>query len=173
MAIVIAHAKQQKEVQLRDEVAGIYVANLERLLRLWPNASAFEDFIAEHCDWSEHRLITWERWNYETRHPPHTIFIPFTSRFFIIRRPHTFAFKVFAQTEELKRVFSTAESLSPNKVTASGHLVPLITPELFLFAIIRTEGISMGQQLIAAGIRLDELKADATRHFEFPEKLMF
>jgi len=81
MAIVIAHAKQQKEVQLRDEVAGIYVANLERLLRLWPNASAFEDFIAEHCDWSEHRLITWERWNYETRHPPHTIFILFTSRF--------------------------------------------------------------------------------------------
>ena len=62
-------------------------------------------------------------------------------------------------------MFSTVASLSPNKVTASGHLVPLITPELFLFAIIRTEGISMGQRLIEAGVRLDELKAEATRHF--------
>ena len=173
IAIAIAHAKQQKEVQLRDQIAGIYVANFERMLRYWPDAPTFEDFIAEHCDWSEHRLMTWERWMYETRNPPRTIGIPFTSRFFIIRRKHTFSFKVFVQTEELKRVFSTAESLSPNKVTASGHLVPLITPELFLFAVMRTEGIPIGERLIESGIRRDELERAATRQFEFPQKLMF
>jgi hypothetical protein len=173
MAIAIAHSKQQKEIQLRDQVAGIYVANFERVLQFWPSASVFEDFVAENCDWSEHRLMTWERWIYETLHPPRTIGIPFTSRFFIIRRPHTFSFKVFAQTEELKRVFSTAERLSPNKVTAFGQLVPLITPELFLFAVMRTDGIPLSERLIASDVRLNELERVATQQLKSPEKLMF
>jgi hypothetical protein len=173
MAIVIAHSKQQKEIQLRDQVAGIYVANFERVLQFWPNAAALEDFIAENCDWSEHRLMTWERWTYETLHPPRTITIPFTSRFFIIRRKHTFSFKVFAQTEELKRVFDTAERLSPNKVTTSGRLVPLITPELFLFAVMRTDGIPISERLIESDIRLNELERVVTQQLKSPEKLMF
>src|SRR5438874_6452042 len=80
IAMVIAHAKQQAEIQLRDIVAGIYVANFERILRFWPEPATLEDFVAEHCDWSEHRLMTWDRWNYERQHPPRTISIPFTSR---------------------------------------------------------------------------------------------
>jgi hypothetical protein len=46
---VIAHAKQQSEIQLGDVVAGIHVACLERLLPFWPSAAAFEDFVGALC----------------------------------------------------------------------------------------------------------------------------
>lgn len=173
IALVIAHAKQEKEIHLRDLIAGIYVANFERILRFWPDSAIFEDFVAEHCDWSEHRLLTWGRWTYEIQHPPRTISIPFTSRFFQIRRKHTLAGKMFGLSDELKRVYSTAEEISPNKVTSSGHLLPLITPELFLIATVRTEGVELGSRLKESGIDLGRLEHAATDQLKRPEKLMF
>lgn len=99
ISLTIAHAKQQKEIQLRDLIAGIYVANFERILRFWPDAATFEDFVAENCDWSEHRLSTWDRWNYESQHAPRKIIpIPFTRWFFHMRRKNTFAGKMFGQS---------------------------------------------------------------------------
>jgi hypothetical protein len=173
ISMVIAHAKQQKEIQLRDLIAGIYVANFERILRFWPDAGTFEDFIAEHCDWSEHRLQTWDRWTYEIQHPPRTISIPLASSFIQLPRKHTFFEKMFNLSDELKRVFLTAEELSPNKVTSFGLLVPLITPELFLAATIRTDGIELGSLLRESGIDLERLEQMATKQLSEPEKLMF
>jgi hypothetical protein len=173
ISMVIAHAKQQKEIQLRDLIAGIYVANFERILRFWPDAATLEDFIAEHCDWSEHRLQTWDRWNYNSQHPPRTISIPFTSSFYQIRRKYTIAGLKFGQSEELKRVYSTAEELSPNKVTSFGHVVPMITPELFLLATVRTGGVDLGARLRGFGIDLGKLEQVATEELKQPEKLMF
>lgn len=173
MSMVIAHAKQQKEIQLRDLIAGIYVANFERIVRFWPDTATFEDFIAEHCDWSEHRLLTWHRWNYELQHPPRTISIPFTARFFQIPRKHTFAGKVFSLSDELKRVYSTAEQLSVNRVTSFGCAVPLITPELFLVATVRSEGIYLAAPIRDSGIELNTLERIAIQQLKEPEKLMF
>lgn len=173
ISMVIAHAKQQKEIQLRDLFAGIYVANFDRILRFWPDAGVFEDFVAEHCDWSEHRLQTWDRWTYEMLHPPRTVSIPFTPRFFQIRRKHTFTGTRFGLSDELKGVYSTAEELAPNAVTSFGRVVPLITPELFLFATARTEGIELGSRLKECGIDLDRLGQIATKQLNEPEKLMF
>jgi len=171
--MVIAHAKQQKEIQLRDLIAGIYVANFERILRFWPDAATLEDFIAEHCDWSEHRLVTWDRWSYNLQHPPRTISLPFTTSFYQIRRKHTIAGLRFDHSEELKRVYTTAEELSPNTVTSFGRVVPLITPELFLFATVRTQDIELGSQLMGCGVDLEMMESVATKQLIKPEKLMF
>jgi hypothetical protein len=173
ISLAIAHAKQQKEIELRDLIAGIYVANFERILRFWPDAATFEDFVAEHCDWSEHRLVTWERWNYESQHPPRTISIPFTTRSFQVRRKHTFVGKRFGWSDDLKRVYATAEEISPNKVAPLGVIVPLITPELFLVATVRTDGIALGTRLRESGIELAALERVAMQQLKEPDKLMF
>jgi len=174
ISMVIAHAKQQKEIQLHDVIAGIHVANFDRVLRFWPDAATFEDFVAEHCDWSEHRLLTWDRWNYEMEHPPRTISIPFTTTSFQIRRKHTFAGKTFSRSDDLKRVYSTAEEISPNKVKHPvAGIVPLITPELFLVATIRTEGVALAIRLRDSGIELAALEQAAMQQLKEPEKLMF
>ena len=175
ISMVIAHAKQRKEIQLRDLIAGIYVANFERILRFWPDAATFEDFVVEHCDWSEHRLSTCDRWNYESQHPPRKIIpIPFSPWFFHMRRKNTFAGKMFSRSDDLKRVYATAEEISPNKVAhAVGVIVPLITPELFLVATARTDGIEFGTRLRDSGINLLLLEQVALQPLQQPDKLMF
>jgi hypothetical protein len=174
ISMVIAHAKQEKEIKLQDLIAGIYVANFERILRFWPDAATFEDFVAEHCDWGEHRLSTWDRWNYELRHPPRTFSIPFIAGSLQIQHKHTFAGKTFSLSDELKRVYSTAEELSPNKVTHPVHgIVPLITPELFLVATVRSDGIELGRRLRNSGIELAALEQVALQKLKEPDKLMF
>lgn len=173
IGMVIAHTKQQSEVQLGDMIAGIYVANFERVLRFWPDAATFEDFVAEHCNWSENRLSTWDRWTYEQMRHPFSIGIPFTRWFFSFRSKRTFTGKMFAFSDELKQVYSTIEQLSPNKVTMFERVVPLITPELFLLATTRTEGVELGKRMIEAGLRLSELEQAALKVVEAPNKFMF
>jgi len=80
---------------------------------------------------------------------------------------------MFDSSDELKRVYLTAEELSPNKVTTFGRVVPLITPELFLVATVRTEGIELGSRLRECGVDLEKLEQVATRQLNDPEKLMF
>jgi hypothetical protein len=173
LASVIANAKGQNEIQLRDLVAGTYVASFERMLRFWPDAASFEDFIAEHCDWSEHRLMTWSRWTYELEHPPRSIWLPFTGWFYQIPRKNSMIGKMFKRTDELNRVYQTAERLSVNNINIVGQVVPLITPEMFLLATIRTEGVELGSRLLEAGLRLDDLEVVACQPLQSPGSLQF
>jgi hypothetical protein len=169
MSTVIAHAKQQTEIQLPDVIAGIYVANFDRVLRFWPDPAAFEDFIAEHCGWSENRIATWDRWRCAMR--SRTVSVPFTGWFFNIPQKHSIIGRSFTYSDVLKRTYSTAEHLSPNKVSAFEKVVPLITPELFLLATVHTDGVELGKRLVDAGLRIDELAIVATKQLDFPEKL--
>jgi len=75
-------------------------------------------------------------------------------------------------SDDLKRVYSTAEQLSPNRVTFGG-IVPLITPELFLFSTLRTEGIELAARLKDSGIELRALEQVALQQLSEPDKLMF
>ena len=80
---------------------------------------------------------------------------------------------MFGLSDELKRVYGTAEGLSPNKVTSFGRDVQLITPELFLIATVRTEGVELGKRLRDSGIQLRALEEVAVRPLDVPDKLMF
>jgi len=166
ISMVIADAKGQKAIQLRDLIAAIYVANFDRVLRFWPDAATFEDFIAEHCDWTECRFTTWNRWTYNELHPPRTISIPFTGRFFQIRRKYTIAGKLFTHSDELNRVYATAEALSPNKVPALRSDVSFITPELFLLATVRTDGVDLGTKMAKSGLRVELLEGIAIKQLD-------
>jgi hypothetical protein len=168
ISMVIAYAKQQTQIELRDMIAGIYVANFERILGFWTDAAAFEDFIAEHCDWSEPRMMTWSRWLFQMPRPPRINTFSFATRFLSVPRKGSLVRKHFTESDELKRVYSTAKSLSRNKFDSFGKVVPLITPELFLFATIRTEGIELGERLRMAGLRLEALEEAATRQLVSP-----
>ena len=175
IARVIAHAKQQTEIQLGDVIAGIHVTCFERVLPFWPSAAVFEDFVAEYCDWSESRLATWDRWTFEQLHPTRgTLRVPFTDWSIFLRNgKRRFFGKKFTQSEQLQKVYRTAEALTPNRVTTFGQVVSLITPELFLFAVTRTSDVELGKQLATSGLHLDALQQVATAELASPEKLMF
>lgn len=173
---LIAFCKNRDEMIPSDLLAGIYVANWERLSKFWPQPELFEDFIAEHCDWSEPRWLTWQRWYDESRNAPRS------SRFQLrylqrgkwkrFGKPRLIGSQ-FSQSPDLKRLFEAGEKLTPHEVLEHGRKLPLLTPEIMLLAFVRTDSIPLGRHLQNNGLMVDKLEEAATRHIDNPEKLMF
>jgi len=172
-ATLVAFCKGRDELSPSDLLAGIYVANLERVSRFWPHPELFDDFIAEHCDWSEPRWMTWHRWEEESRNAAKRLRIPFSNSFLALRTKKRLFGSMFKRSPDLQRLIETGEKLTPYKVSWRGKILPLLTPEVMLLAFIRTENISLGKQLRQTGLLVDKLEEVAKRHIENPEKLMF
>jgi hypothetical protein len=172
MSYVIAYSQGRSEVSLKDALAGIYVVNFDRIVRFWPDAASLEDFVAEHCGWTENRQLTWERWLYQMRKPPLTIGIPFTRWFIQTRRKYSTVNRRFSHSEELTKVNKAAENMSPYNVEHFGKRVPLITPELFLLATANSV-TEIARPMLESGLAIRTLQECATRPVPNPEKLMF
>jgi hypothetical protein len=173
---LIAFCKNRDELIPSDLLAGIYVANWERVSKFWPQPELFEDFIAEHCDWSEPRWHTWQRWHEESRRAPRSSRFQFRylhrGKLKQFGKPRLFG-SHFSESPDLKRLFETGERLTPYKVPERGRNLPLLTPEIMLLAFVRTDGIPLGRHLQDNGLMVDKLDEAANRHIENPEKLMF
>ncbi len=172
-ATLVAFCKRRDELVPSDLLAGIYVANLERVSRFWPSIDLFEDFVAEHCDWSEPRWLTWQRWQ-EEAHKEDRRWRPFGLSISRRGKPSKHLYgSMFKQSPDWKRLFEAGERLTPYRVSWRGKTLPLLTPEVMLLAFIRTEDIPLGKHLRESGLLLDKLEEAANRHIENPEKLMF
>jgi hypothetical protein len=172
-ATVVAFCKGRDELIPSDLLAGIYIANLERLSRFWPRPELFDDFIAEHCDLSEPRWMTWHRWEDESRNATRRWRVPFRISFLASRTKKRLFGSIFKRSPDWQRLFETGEKLTPYKVSWRGKVLPLLTPEVMLLAFIRTEDIPVGKHLQGTGLLVDKLEEAAKRHIENPEKLMF
>ena len=172
-ASLIAFCHRRDELLPSDLLAGIYVANLERVSKFWPNPDLFEDFVAEHCDWSEPRWATWQRWQEETLKEARR-WRPFGLRISRRGKPfENFYFSMFEQSPDWQRLFAAGEKLTPHKVSWQQKHFPLLTPEVMILALIRTEDLAIGKHLRETGLLVDKLEEAANRHIENPEKLMF
>ena len=173
-AMLIAFCKRRDELVPSDLLAGIYIANLERVSKFWPNPNLFEDFVAENCDWSEPRWLTWRRWQEETDKAARRWRLLFGIH--VVRHGKLskhFDRARFTWSPEWKLLFETGEKLTPIKVSWGGRILPLLTPEVMLLAFIRTENIPLGKHLEETGLLVGKLEEAANRHIENPEKLMF
>jgi hypothetical protein len=172
-ASLIAFCKRRDELLLSDLLAGIYVANMERVSIFWPNPNLFEDFVAEHCDWSEPRWLTWQRWQEETNKESRR-WRPFGLHISRGGKPFKdFYFSMFKQSPDWQRLFVTGEKLTPHKVAWQQTPLPLLTTEVMILAVIRTENLAIAKNLRETGLLVDKLEEAAYRHIENPEKLMF
>ena len=169
-ATLIAFCKRRDELVAADLLAGIYIANLERVSKFWPNQDLFEDFVAEHCDWSEPRWLTWQRWQEETEKAARRWRLPFGIHVARVGKlaKHFYDAR-FRWSSDWKRLFETGEKLTPYKVPWRGKILPLLTPEVMLLAFIRTENIPLGKHLEETGLLVGRLEEAANRHIENPE----
>ena len=172
-AQLVAFYNRREELRPPDLLAGIYIANLERVSGFWPCPELFDDFIAEHCDWSEPRWMTWHRWEDEIRRASRRSRFPFRISLLESRTKERFFGSSFKLSPDWQRLFATGEKLTPHKVSSGGKILPLLTPEVMLLAFVRTEEIPVGKHLKETGLLVDKLEEAAMRHRENPEKLMF
>jgi hypothetical protein len=103
-----------------------------------------------------------------------TMASPFTIYLSGHRKPmRHFYGSMFKRSPDWRRLFETAEKLTPHKISERGRLLPLLTLEVMLLAFIQTVDIPLGKHLRETGLLVDKLEEAATRHIENPEKLMF
>ena len=173
-ATLVAFCKRRDELVPSDLLAGIYIANLERVSKFWPSPDLFEDFVAEHCDWSEPRWLTWQRWQQETENASRRWRLPFGIHVTRVGKlsKHFYEAK-FKWSPDWKLLFETGKKLTPHKVSWRGKILPLLTPELMLLAFVRTESIPLGKNLEETGLLMGKLEEAANRRTENPERLMF
>jgi hypothetical protein len=173
-ASLIALCKMRDELLPADLLAGIYVANADRVSQFWQHPESFDDLVAEHCDWSEPRWLTFQRWQDETRHAARRFRFPFGISLVLLRKKNRHLFDSrFTQSAEWKRLFDTGERLTAYKVAWRNGILPLLTPEVMLLAFMRTDETPLGKSLQDSGLMVDRLEQAATRHINHPEKLMF
>jgi hypothetical protein len=140
---LIAFCKRRDELLPSDLLAGIYVANLERVSKFWPHPDFFEEFVSEYCDWSEPRWLTWQRWQEET-HKEARRWRPFGLRISRRSKPFKdFYFSMFKESPDWQRLFATGEKLTPHRVSFHEKNLPLLTPEVMILTFIRTEDLSI------------------------------
>jgi hypothetical protein len=143
-ATLVALCKGRDELVPSDLLAGIYVANLERVSGFWPHPELFDDFIAEHCDWSEPRWMTWQRWEHESRSAARRLRLPFRTSFLASRTKKRLFGSMFKRSPDWQRLFETGEKLTPYKVPWRGKILPLLSPEVMLLAFRFDRGICKG-----------------------------
>jgi hypothetical protein len=178
-ASLIAFTNLRDELHVSDLLAGIYVANWERVSEFWAHARQFEDLVAEHCDWSEPRWLTWQRWEHESMNEREGFRFPLTLWFRGKKLgKRRFFGTMFRASQEWKQVFESAEHMTPHTVVSpapwlKGRVMPLLTPEVMILALTRTEGISIGDRLRKSGLMIEKLEEAAMRPIQSPEKLLF
>jgi hypothetical protein len=168
-ASLIAFYQNRDELCLPDLVAGIYVTNYERVMQFWPRGDVLEDFVAEKCGWSEPRWLTWQRWEHEMRTAPRQFRIPFLSGIFSVRVHRRFVGHHFKPSAQWTALFHTAEALTPMKVTQFGRLMPLLTIEIMLLALARSEDTPFAESFRATGAMVDKIEEAVRRPVENPE----
>ena len=172
-ASLIAFTHQRDELRPPDLIAGIYVANFERVAGFWPRPDLFEDFVAEKCNWSEPRWLTWQRWEFEFRHAPRNLGVPFTSWFVTLPRKSRFVGRRFKLSDDWKKLFALGEHITAYRGDFQGRSLPLLTPEVMLLATIRSQQLPIAKALLESRVIVDKVEEAAIRHVENPEHLRF
>jgi len=168
IAVYVAFRNKRDELVPCDLLIGMYVASLECISDFWPRPQVLDSLVAKHCGWRESRALTWQRWNDKWQKSSRRLRFPFFITFGRKRWARSLSGLMFKQSHDWTRLFEAGERLTPHKVTWRDCTLPLLTPEIMLLALIRTEGIPLGKHLQETGLMVDRLEEAAIRRIDNP-----
>jgi hypothetical protein len=133
-AMGFAEDRQSQTLDIRDLLASMYVANLEKLAKYWEDWEDFELLVIDECGVTEPRWIYWMRSRDQESNPGSI---------------------VKDRSSETDRVWQAAIEIA---YARGGSPEPLLTPHDLLLAIARDDTIELGRKLIASGLKLEQLQ---------------
>jgi hypothetical protein len=141
-ALRLAHDRGSSAFDVPDILAGMYIANLERLSKYWRSWEDFEDLVATECGLREPRWFYWIR-AYESAS----------------RGKEGSYFNLLKDlSPELATIWARAGELADSRGTSASAPKPLLTPEDFLLAISRHTGSELGPKLLRSGLDVQRLE---------------
>ena len=143
-AMKVAESRGSRNLDVCDLLAGLFIANLEKISKYWQNWEDFEALVAAECNVREPRWFYWIR-AYNQAYGPEKE-----------AHPNWALFK--DQTVELAKVWVTAGHVAEARGALSSGQRPTLAPEDFLLAIVRHQETALGQKLAQSGLDVVNLE---------------
>lgn len=155
-SLLLAHGEKAERVEVRHQLAGIYIASLEKVERYWDNWLNFEKLVSHHCGVVEPRWSYWMTWREQISSAKHlslggVTIAPLTSSSLV---GHRFKFSA-----TLSAAYRTARELTRITSHRHGTNLPVITTETLLLAISEDEHETLSKELSRSGLNVGLLKA--------------
>jgi hypothetical protein len=143
-AMRAAQSRSSLTLDVRDLLAGLFIANLEKLSRYWRDWENFEELAATECGVCEPRWFYWIQFYNETH------------GFEEDRDRKKGLFK--DQSVDLARVWVTAGQIADARGVPAPGSRAILAPEDFLLAIVRHQETVLGAKLAASGLDIERLE---------------
>jgi hypothetical protein len=143
-AMKFAESRGSLTLDLSDLLAGLFVANLEKLAKYWHDWEDFEALVATECGVREPRWFYWIQ-AYNQAYGPQKE-----------AHPKMGLFK--DQSVELAKVWVTAGGLAGARCSVPPESRIILAPEDFLLAIVRHQETALGAKLAGSGLDVARLE---------------
>ena len=159
-AVMLAHSRAARMVEIADLLAGIYVHDWERIAKYWKeeDQERIESCLRQICRISPQRWQFWIELYHTQQHPaPAWRKWRLLERFLDRGNP---AEKLPRRSAALAAMLQEAERVAPLQETLDGPRVPVLSSEVVLLCIARDTDSEISRRLAAAGMDLTALARD-------------
>jgi hypothetical protein len=165
LAMMVAQSRADKQVQLADLLAGMYIYEWSRLSRFWEHREPIEDFLRGICSISPQRWHRWIELYDERRRAQDATEMSTLERLlaWFRRKPAEGGEDRDALpfSREVESVLDAAAQISPSHDEVDGRRVPVLTTECVLLSMARKEGSEIARRLQETGLDIIALERRA------------
>lgn len=153
LAMIFVFARSSSRLELRDLLAGLYVASLEvdRLTQYWPDWSKFETFVLRKCGVEGTRESNREKWEAQIRNAP--VARRLFGRFFYYRlSKNSYVWRRFWNSPDVEKIYRAACEVATSANAEAKVRRPILTPEHILLAIAQETEMPLTRALLETGV---------------------
>jgi hypothetical protein len=154
-AVMLAHSRASRSIEVTDLLAGMYICNWERLSQYWPNddQEEIEGLLRGICRISPQRWHAWIEL-YDTEKRPRAWGA-------LLKRKKEHLGEKLIPSGGLAAVLKRAEEIAPYRDTVEGRSIPILTSECVLLCIVRSFGSEVSRRLQESGLDAARLEREA------------
>jgi hypothetical protein len=159
-AVMLAHSRAARMVEIADLLAGIYIHDWERIAKYWKDEDQekIESYLRQICRISPQRWHFWIELYHNQQHPqPAWRKWRLLERFLDRESP---AEELPRRSAALAAALEEAERIAPFQDTFDGPRVPILSSECVLLCIARDTDSEISRKLAEAGMDLTALARD-------------
>jgi hypothetical protein len=163
LAMMLAHSRAAKFVEVADMLAGMYIYEWDRLSKFWTDRDSVEGLLRRICSISPQRWHHWIELYDKQRHreEKETVLQRFRLGSRNSNEDAQFGQVNLQRSIELENLLEAAGEISPFSDDLDGRAIPVLTSECVLLCIARNEASDVSRRLRDTGLDIQALERAA------------
>src|SRR5580700_9758070 len=160
-ARMLAATRDSSRITVEDLLGGLYISNLESLVRYWNDCEHFGQLVQKECGVRSQRWHYWLSYGDEMRRAPKAHHL--SGRKFIVwllGKQSSASWRVFERDPTVLEVYSAASDFAKAKLNSRKATQPVITSRHVLLAIVQRRGLAISAKLLASGLDIQTPERD-------------